>query len=71
MSKKEKRYLEAHKRMEYIRRFAKEMGYEAYMEEYESCFNSRPCVSIELIGTSDSEGNAFGWAWYTDTWEEF
>ena len=71
MSKKEKRYLEAHKRMEYICRFAKEMGYSTHMEEYNHSINNRPCVAIELVGTWDSEGNAYSWAWYTDTWEEF
>jgi len=71
MSKKEKRYLEAHQRMEYICRFAKEMGYKTRVEEYNSCVDDRPCVSIELIGTHDFEGEPFGWFWYTDTWEEF
>lgn len=65
------RYLEAQKRMNYIFNFAKEMGYSVLKSEYEHCKNHRPCVSLELSGTWDSEGNPFAWAWYTDTWEEF
>ena len=71
MNKKEKRHLNAQKRTEYIYRFAEEMGYETHVEEYHHCINGRPCIAIELIGTCDSEGNAYSWAWYTDTWEEF
>lgn len=66
-----KRYLKAQERMEYIREFAKNMGYTVFEANYEHCDNNRPCHSIELDGTADSEGNPYAWAWYTDTWEEF
>lgn len=66
-----KRYLKAQERMEYIREFAKNMGYTVFEENYEHYDNNRPCHSIELVGTADSEGNSYSWAWYVDTWEEF
>lgn len=66
-----KRYFKAQERMEYIREFAKNMGYTVFEENYEHYDNNRPCHSIELVGTADSEGNSYSWAWYTDTWEEF
>ena len=66
-----KRYFTAQERMEYIREFAKNMGYTVFEENYEHYDNNRPCHSIELVGTADSEGNSYSWAWYTDTWEEF
>ena len=51
-----------------IKDFAKKMGYKT--REYNYSWNSRKCHSIELLGTSDSEGNPFEWAWYLDTEEE-
>lgn len=66
-----KRYLKAQERMEYIREFAKNMRYTVFEENYEHYDNNRPCHSIELVGTADSEGNPYSWAWYTDNWEEF
>lgn len=67
----EKRYQKAQERIDCIRRFAKDMGYTAFEENYNDYHNGRPCHSIELTGTCDSEGNSYSWAWYTDTWEEF
>ena len=58
-------------RIAIIKDFANKMGYEIYESKYNHCYNDRPCYSIELIGTSDSEGNPFAWAWYLDTKEEF
>ena len=69
--KVEQRYLEAQKRIDCIRKFAKDMEYEVFEQDYIHCYNNRPCHSIELMGTSDSEGNSYSWAWHTDTWEEF
>lgn len=69
-TKKEERKKLAEKRIEIIKRFASEMGYTTWEEDYESCHNGRPCHSIELMETADCEGNSYGWAWYTDTWEE-
>lgn len=57
----------AQRRMELIRQFAAQMGYEVHEVDYGE--NYRPCHSIELIGTEDS-GYAFTWTWYCDTWEE-
>ena len=68
---KSKRYLEAQKRISYIHDFANKMGYTIIKDTYHHCENSRPCLSVELAETHDSEGNSYAWAWYTDTWEEF
>ena len=53
-----------------IREFAKAMDYEINEYDYIHCRNKRKCHSIELIGTHDSEGDAFSWAWYLDTGEQ-
>ncbi len=58
-------------RIAYIKDFAKKMGYEISEYKYTHCDNGRPCLCVELIGTCDSEGNPFVWAWYLDTEEEF
>lgn len=71
MTKKlEQRMMKANQRIKYIKQFAKNMGYEAWEDDYTSWKNNRPCHSIELAGKQDSEGNPYCWAWYTDTWEE-
>ena len=59
------------KRIAIIKDFAEKMDYEVYELNYSNYINNRPCYSIELGGTSDSEGNCYSWAWYTDTFEEF
>lgn len=56
------------RKIEIIKRFAKDMGYE--IEESRYNYHNRPCYMIELIGTSDSEGNYYSWAWYIDKEEE-
>lgn len=66
-----RRCLETYKRLMIIRKFAEQMGYGINESDYTHCFNNRPCHSIELLGTCDSEGDPYSWAWYTDTWEEF
>ena len=60
----------AHQRMQFIYKFAADMGYDATFHTYDHCSNGRPCCSIWLEGTADSEGCPYLWAWYTDTWEE-
>ena len=59
-------------KLKIIREFAKKMGYEVCEEEYKQYGrpDGRPMYSIELIGTSDSEGNPYVWTWYLDTGEE-
>ena len=74
-TKKEKRKELAEKRIEIIKRFASEMGYTTWEEDYiASTFrghrDDRPAHIIELSETADNEGNPYAWAWYTDTWEE-
>lgn len=59
------------KELEIIKKFAKEMGYNYFIDEYDNCENGRPMLSIELNGTSDSEGNPYSWAWYTDTYNPY
>ena len=46
------------------------MGYTTNETKYKHGFNNRLCYMIELIGTSDSEGEPYSWAWYLDTKEE-
>jgi hypothetical protein len=58
-------------RIAYIKDFAEKMEYEVKEYKYNHCDNGRPCLGIELIGTYDSEGEPFAWAWYLDTGEEF
>lgn len=70
MDRKEKRETTMKKRIEIIKEFARQMGYETYEDDYMNYMNNRPCYCIELVGTSDSEGNSYAWAWYTDTYEE-
>jgi len=55
-------------KIEIIKDFAKKMGYKT--REYNYIWNGRNCLGIELLGTLDSEGNPFEWAWYLDTKEE-
>lgn len=74
-TKKEKRKELAEKKIEIIKRFASEMGYTTWEEDYiASTFrghgDDRPAHIIELSETADNEGNPYSWAWYTDTWEE-
>ena len=59
------------RRIALIKNFAKEMGYYDREISYAHCENGRPCYAIELEGTTDSKGDPFVWAWYTDTYEEF
>ena len=66
----ERNYLKVQKQLITIRRFAKEMGYKTCESNYEHPINNRQCHYIELLGTWDSDGEPFTWAWYTDTWEE-
>lgn len=61
---------EMNHRIAIIKNFANKMGYRTYEEEYPHCVNDRPCYSISLVGTHDSEGNAYCWVWYRDTYEE-
>lgn len=70
-NRKEQRMEEMNRRIAIIKDFAKKMGYETYEEDYDHCSNGRPCHSISLEGTADSEGNEYSWAWYRDTYEEF
>ena len=70
-NKKEIRKEKMNERISYIKEFAKKMGYSINDYEYENCINSRPSRSVELLGTSDVEGNPYGWAWYIDTYEEY
>lgn len=76
-TKKEERKKLAEKRIEIIKRFASEMGYTTWEEDYITTIcgkgrfeSGRPAHIIELSKTADSEGNPYSWAWYTDTWEE-
>ena len=71
MNKKEQRELEMKNRIKIIKEFAEKMDYEISVHRYKAYGYGRPCKSIELIGTIDSEGNPFSWAWYLDTFEEF
>lgn len=57
-------------KIEIICDFAKKMGYEAIVDQFRHIYTGRPVYSIELIGTVDSNGYPYCWAWYTDTWEE-
>ena len=72
--KREERKKLAEKKIEIIKQFATDMGYETWEEDYttSACFRDggRPAHSIELDGKYDCEGNPYCWAWYTDTWEE-
>ena len=61
------------KELAIIRDFANKMGYEvneyAYTTySYNPKDTGRPAYIIELEGTSDSEGNPYCWAWFTDTY---
>ena len=56
------------KRIKIIKEFAEKMGYTIFEEVYKK--NNRPCYSIELLETSDIEGNPYSWEWYLDTGEE-
>lgn len=76
-TKKDKRKKLAEKRIEIIKRFATEMGYTTWEQDYITSVwkngcreDGRPAHIIELNETHDSEGNSYSWAWYTDTWEE-
>lgn len=61
---------EIKEKVNFIKDFAKNMGYNIYEDYYKSWINNRPAYFIELCETSDSEGNPYSWAWYTDTWDE-
>ena len=69
--KKAQRKALMNKRIAIIKSFAWKMDYEILERYYNHCDTDRPCYSIELVGTYDSEGNPFAWAWYTDSYEEF
>ena len=58
------------RKIEIIKNFAKEMGYEIREEKYYHYKNGRPCYHIELLGTIDNEGDPYSWAWFLDTEEE-
>lgn len=58
------------KEIAYIKEFAEKMGYDTNEYKFTHCENHRPCYCIELVGTCDSEGEAFQWSWYLDTEEE-
>ena len=70
MSKKITMPQEVKEKVNFIKDFAKNMGYDTYEDYYTVWKNNRPAYSIELGGTSDIEGNPYSWAWYTDNWEE-
>ena len=57
-------------KLEIIRKFAYDMGYSVNEYPYTHCKTGRPCYTIELNETCDSEGNPYTWCWYTDTEEE-
>ena len=57
-------------KIEIIKKFAKDMGYTIDTYYYTHCFNGKKCFGIELIGTSDAEGNPYSWAWYVETGQE-
>ena len=61
---------EIKQKIEIIKDFANKMDYAIKEAFYDDYFNNRPMYGIDLIGTSDSDGNPFGWAWYLDTQEE-
>ena len=63
---------EIQEKLKIIREFAKKMNYEICEGEYREYGypDGRLCSSIELLGTSDSEGNPYIWAWYLDTGKE-
>ena len=71
MKKIDKRKTEMFRKINIIKDFAKKMGYDYCISEYNNCDNGRPMICIEIIGTCDSEGNYYNWAWYTDTYEEY
>lgn len=70
MTDKELKKTTMENRIKIIKDFAFKMGYEVYIDEYESCRDGRPMISIELSETYDGDGNPYSWAWYTDTYEE-
>lgn len=70
MKKSEKRKEFMNERIAIIKDFAEKMGYDIIEQKYSHCRDDRPCYSIELGGTYDSEGNSYIWAWYMDTFEE-
>lgn len=65
---------EMKKKIEIIKDFAKKMGYTVIESEYEYKSwhggKSRPSHWVELLQTSDVEGNPYSWGWYLDTGEE-
>ena len=72
MTKKITMPKEVKEKVNFIKDFAKNMGYDIYEDYYISYLNNRSAYSIELGGTSDGEGYPYSWAWYTDTdtWDE-
>ena len=52
------------KKIAIIKDFAAKMGYTAEV------FENDHCRGVELVETSDSEGNPYSWAWDVKTWRE-
>lgn len=67
---KDNKIKEMKKRISCIKKFAEEMGYAINEENRDSLFNNYPYYSIKLVGTYDSVGSSFEWAWRLDTYEE-
>ena len=65
----DKRKKEMNRKIAAIREFAMAMGYEVSEVEYTHPLSERPCLSIELIGTSDSNGFPYDWCVFLDTGE--
>lgn len=63
-------YPEVFRKVKAVRKFAEEMGYDTDSWYYTHFDNDRPAFVIVLLGTFDSEGNPFDFAWYMDTGEE-
>lgn len=64
-------------KIEIIKNFARQMGYETDVYEYNYAGYRRrevkeneKCIAIDLIGTADSEGNPYSWAWSLQTGRE-
>lgn len=66
-----KKKAEMERKIEIIKKFAKDMGYTYGAHTYKDYFdNKRPCFCISLEETEDGDGNPYGWAWHTDTYDE-
>ena len=65
-----KKKAEMERKIEIIKKFAKDMGYTYGTHTYKDYDNERPCFCISLEETEDGDGYPYAWAWYTDTYDE-